>query len=235
MLNKKIGGRKTSMKTIKENTVKAEGQTDGYSRLNRIGTEGKKFLIFGNSITRHPPSRDIGWFTDCGMAASCPETDYVHVLYRETEKKRNVQFLIFQASDFERSFSLREISSEIGQAAEFAPDFVIGRLGENVQPGSFRKGEWKTAYGELLESCSGKNTSVILTTCFWENPAVDEEIRGLASEKKWKIAELGDLGENDGMKAKGLFRHSGVAAHPGDAGMKEIAYRIFNAIKEYGI
>ena len=42
--------------------------------------------------------------------------------------------------------------------------------------------------------------------------------------------ELGDLGENDEMKAIRLFEHSGVANHPGDKGMKAIAERIAAAL-----
>ena len=38
---------------------------------------------------------------------------------------------------------------------------------------------------------------------------------------------LGDLGEDESMMAIGLFKHSGVAVHPGDKGMQTIADRIY--------
>ena len=50
--------------------------------------------------------------------------------------------------------------------------------------------------------------------------------RALAQLRGEPLVELGDLGEQDAMKAIGLFAHSGVAAHPGDAGMQEIAARM---------
>ena len=56
--------------------------------------------------------------------------------------------------------------------------------------------------------------------------AGDPAIRALAESRREPLIELGDLGELDEMKAIGLFAHSGVANHPGDRGMLEIAHRI---------
>lgn len=215
------------MKAIEENTVKAAGQTNGFARISWIGDKGKRVLIFGNSITRHSPAPDLGWLLDCGMAASCAEKDYVHLLYNRFRTSGEVCFCIFQASDFECTLSEREIMPELAEAEKFGADLIIGRLGENVPSGKFHSGEWTNAYGSLLEKCAHSGTEIVLSSCFWKNEQTDEEIRRLGKLKGWRVAELGDLGEMDSMKAKGKFSHSGVAVHPGDEGMRMIAERIF--------
>lgn len=110
------------MKAIEENTVKAAGQTNGFARISWIGDKGKRVLIFGNSITRHPPAPDFGWLLDCGMAASCAEKDYVHLLYNRFRTSGEVCFCIFQASDFECTLSEREIMPELAEAEKFGAD-----------------------------------------------------------------------------------------------------------------
>ena len=66
---------------------------------------------------------------------------------------------------------------------------------------------------------------------YHENPVVDECIRELSVSKGGKLIELGDLGDDASMKAGGLFSHSGVAAHPGDRGMRVIADRIYETVR----
>ena len=73
---------------------------------------------------------------------------------------------------------------------------------------------------------------VILTTGFWHHPG-DGAIIGYGKEQSLPIVALGDFGDDDQMKAIGLFEHSGVANHPGDLGMKMIAERIFSVMKNY--
>jgi hypothetical protein len=39
-------------------------------------------LIVGNSVLRHAPAPNIGWFGDWGMAASAPDKDFLTVYNR---------------------------------------------------------------------------------------------------------------------------------------------------------
>ena len=78
---------------------------------------------------------------------------------------------------------------------------------------------------------SGK-AEIIITTGFWKHIA-DGAIRGYAHKNGYPLVELNDLGEDEKMKAIGLFEHEGVANHPGDMGMAAIAEKILNALKEF--
>ena len=92
---------------------------------------------------------------------------------------------------------------------------------------------FKKELDALIKYLDGKGgAKIIVTTGFWKHPG-DKQIRALTDEAGYDLVELGDLGEDDKMKAIGLFEHSGVANHPGDEGMKAIAERIAVALKKY--
>lgn len=133
----------------------------------------------------------------------------------------DVRFCIVQAADFEREF-LRVPSSfaEFRAVKDFGPDLIVGRLGENVSSERVQKGKFTQTYKRLLDYCRRKDTKLILTTCFWESPVVDDEIRALAKSEGCALAELNDLGARDEMKACGLFSHTASPRIPatGNAG-----------------
>ena len=80
----------------------------------------------------------------------------------------------------------------------------------------------------LVKAFAKNGAKIVLTDLFWAHEPIDEPIRRVAEEGNYPLVHLGDLGEQDENMAKGLFEHSGVAAHPGDLGMYRIAERIAN-------
>ena len=46
-----------------------------------------RVLFIGNSITKHEPKPEIGWYGCWGMAASAEERDYVHILMKKISSR----------------------------------------------------------------------------------------------------------------------------------------------------
>ena len=58
------------------------------ARPAMLGTmKADRVLFLGNSITLHGVHKPYGWLNYCGMAASVPEKDYVHVLAAALEAR----------------------------------------------------------------------------------------------------------------------------------------------------
>ena len=67
---------------MSKNTVSSKGQMKfGESIfIDNMDGKGKRILFVGNSITLHDARESLGWPNFCGMAASTPEKDYVHII-----------------------------------------------------------------------------------------------------------------------------------------------------------
>ena len=72
-----------------------------------------------------------------------------------------------------------------------------------------------------------------MTGLFWPNERKQAAMEAAARQLNAPFVPLSDLGTRDDMKALGLFEHAGVAAHPGDLGMRAIAGRVFAAALPY--
>lgn len=203
-------------------------------RFSGVKNGGKRLLFVGNSIAWHAPADSIGWTGDWGMAASCPEKDYVHqVAEMVCGVSAPPAVCICQAAAWERAYKTGSEKYPLYESArEFAADVIVVHLIENCPVEGFDAAEYKAALGGLLAylNQSGK-AEIILTTGFWPhvgNPAILE----YAAENALPCVILGDLGQQPEMRADGLFEHAGVAAHPGDRGMQAIAERIFAQLKQ---
>ena len=223
------------MDQIKKNTVSAKNQVNWNVQVENPDGKGMRILFVGNSITRHEVLEDIGWLNDWGMAASAKEKDYVHqVEARVLEKNQDAAFCICQAADWECDYKNGEKMYPVyAPAREFDADIIVMRLIENCPLEGFDKEIFKEEYLKLIQFLDPEGKAkVILTSSFWKRSG-DEVIRQIAEEKEWDFIYLGDLGERADMRADGLFTHSGVAHHPGDKGMEEIAERIWGKINQF--
>ena len=220
------------MNQIEKNTVKSDNQVKASTfSFNESGT-GTKVLFVGNSITLHGILPDIGWHWQFGMAASAEENDYVHLIMKKfTETDSNAVFKIAQVAKWERGYKNgSDYLENYKDARDFNADIIIMRFIENCPHDNFDNEAFKREYIKLLEyfNPSGK-AKVVITTSFWKHKG-DSTIMEIGEELGYPVIYLGDLGEDDEMKAIGLFEHSGVANHPGDKGMATIAERIMEKL-----
>ncbi len=193
-------------------------------------------LFVGNSITRHSPKPDIGWFGDWGMAASAKERDYVHVAVKLLEERLGkMDYAIVNCAAWERQYYQDEILSNWAEARDFFADIVVIRIGENMHSAQDKFAAFPIAphFAKMIEYFTpNPSAKVVVCSLFWRQPIIDEAIRAVAQQKGYTFVSLGDLGENVENTAAKKFAHEGVAMHPGDLGMQRIAERIVEKILE---
>lgn len=223
------------LKFAAENTVSAANQMPQGSFFGDMNAPHPRVLFVGNSITLHEISKPIGWTRLCGMAASSVCKDYVHILMNKwNEEHPGVSWAIAQASEWEQEYWHPEQAYEtIALAREWDADIIILRLSENTPVESLVDHDYLQATIDLLKwlNPNGKARYVV-TDGFWPNPMKDLTMYKAAQAVNARFVSLTDLGQRDEMKAIGLFEHTGVAAHPGDEGMRAIAERLYCVVKD---
>ncbi len=214
----------------KTNTVSSLAQVSDDKQVMIVRQNGNiRILFLGNSITRHMPKPEIGWVHDWGMAASSLENDYVHVMLKElTQKYGSVDYCICSLSKWEREYWNNDILEEYKAAKEFDADVVIVRIAENVWGVRDKLEEIPLApyWENMIHFFSPQHAKILVTDDFWSWKTIDDPIHEVAKRNGYKLIKLGDIGAKDENKALGCFKHEGVAIHPNDKGMYEIAMRI---------
>lgn len=198
--------------------------------MNNIG----KVLILGNSITRVPPVPEIGWYGDWGMAASCEENDYVHILTRRIRSVHSgAQIKAITIADWERNFWDGETDRmKLDEAREFHAGLIVMRIGENVDDGKAENRDFARHYAQFIQYINLANAgSVVCTNSFWANHNVNRQIEQVAREAGYRHVDVSFLSNTVENTAAGLFDHEGVAAHPSDRGMAAIAGLIWRTIQ----
>lgn len=224
------------MGDVEKNTVPSAKQTVSCVIKDGVCRGNVRILFIGNSMTYHGYKPDIGWFGSYGMAASCKENDYVHRLLAMLEKENIfADKCIVNAAEWERNYKTgnevlkRGIYSE---AVKFEADIIIVRILENCPTDNWERETFKKQFLTFLDYFNPtNNTKVILTTSFWRHKG-SEVIEEVSKERGLQCVYMTDLGDKEEMKAIGKFEHGGVAIHPGDLGMDNMAKRLFPAVKK---
>ncbi|MFO7938101.1 MAG: SGNH/GDSL hydrolase family protein [Kiritimatiellia bacterium] len=198
----------------------------------------EKVLFLGNSITHHGPKEEIGWEGNWGMAASSEDRDYVHCVLRALTEKSGFapQILAKNIATFERKHVDYDTASLVSKAKEFSPDLIVVAIGENVP--ELETDESKALFAgkleKLLKDIRGDNNPVILVrSCFWADKAKDNALKKVCQSVGGIYVYIGALckDERNFARSERSFRHTGVAAHPGDRGMQAIADAIMRGLK----
>lgn len=199
----------------------------------------QRLLFLGNSITRHGPKPDIGWTGNWGMAASAIEKDYVHVLASAlAERSKSApQVMVENIADFERKPEGFDYKARLEKPLAFKANVIVVAIGENV--GALRTAEAKAAFQEhfrkLLAALQvSDRPAIFVRSCFWPDAAKDQILKQVATEAGATFVDISALGKEPANKASAERKidHAGVAAHPGDKGMKAIAELLLKAMDE---
>lgn len=198
------------------------------SEFNRI--QFKNVLILGNSITKHPPDANVGWYGNWGMAASTESKDFSHLIGASLKAK----ITPVNISNFESNHTIFDLNT-LDEHFVGQPDLVIIKIGENVlQPIDFDK-----SFSGFITYIKGKvpDAKIVIVETFMRNDPANKVLNDEAQARNIPIVKLQDLNTevNKSYIGEGMLSFAGtryqinnqaVADHPGDFGMKNIADRI---------
>lgn len=209
------------------------------SEVKTIGAsfQAKKQILFlGNSISLHGLSKEVNWTHVSGMAASSEDKDYIHILVKllSEDLKSQIEYQIVNIADFERSYSTFNYD-RLSSARNFNSDLVVFQIGENVSSSGIDQGSivFQSAYIKLVESIDSKSKVICLP--FWPDKTKNRIITQVALETGSSLVDLSHIGSGleplNFARSENKYTHSGVAAHPGDYGMENIAKAIFSVAR----
>jgi len=201
------------------------------------GLKTNRVLFLGNSITFHGPSAAVDWSGNWGMAASAADKDYVHLLVRSLSEMTGStpEVLIENIADFERQYDVYDVGDKLRRHLEFKADLVIVAIGENVPALASEDAQttFKNRFVKLLTALKrSSRPAIVVRSCFGSDETKDRIMKEACAEVGGIFVDIGPLSKNELNYARSerTFTHAGVAAHPGDRGMKAIAEAILYAI-----
>ncbi len=173
------------------------------------------------------------------MAASAKEKDYVHVLMNRIAKAAggNPRVMVKNIAPFERTLTDYNIREQLKDELNFAADVVIIALGENASTPTTddARVRFSKAFLNLFTELKKQNSPVIFVRGqFWKNSNKDNLLKQACEKTGGIFIDTSKIGldESSYARAERKFKHAGVAAHPGDKGMQQVADAFWHAIQK---
>ncbi len=197
------------------------------------------YLAIGNSITLH--GKCHYWWNEVGMAASVKEKDYFHIVKSHLESIHgNVDanaynFYIWEITAHDRTQTIGALNDHLSPAL----DLITLQLSENASDLSTFSEDLKELLTHLRKTCP--KAKIILVDEFWSEEKSAMK-RAVADELSIPFASFSEIRGKEEYKCpigttvygdNGIaysVDHDGVAAHPGDEGMRAIADTIINLL-----
>lgn len=149
------------------------------------------------------------------------------------ESGEEVDKCVANVAEWEGNYKNGEAVLESGiyeDAADFGADVIIIRFLENCRPENWDIAVFKEQLLKFMDYFNPDGRArYIMTTSFWRHVG-SEVMEEVAREKGLPCVPMTDLGDRDDMKALGEYAHAGVALHPGDKGMENIAERLLPVV-----
>jgi len=225
------------------------GATLGHMKADRL-------LVLGNSITLIPPSPKDGWPNNCGLAASVPEKDYIHIVAAGIDARTGghmeltppdptkhaadgsvitANANILNVADLvERQYAMYQ-SATLQPQIDQKPDIVLLQLGENVPADTFAPGPFKAALQTLMAALKASSDPHIFVTglILGPRPEIDDIKRQVCAEDPSHrvFVDISAFSADPSNLAGAEESFTGViAGHPGDKGMSVIGEALLEAI-----
>ena len=204
-----------------------------------------EFCIYyiGNSITRHGFNQKtlekLGWGRVCGMAASCEENDYAHILAAKIQNfipEKKVVMLFGSLAEFNKSAPPINPGLVVFQSGEhvtnsnlpsFAEEYtnILSKI-RNTYPDSriIAIGVWNPRCREEFKECTGEN--------YFSNAALIGNIqKTVAKQLNIPFVSVSEYENDPANTGNGVV--AAVRWHPNDNGMKcyaDAAFSVFKSI-----
>lgn len=217
------------------NTVPRENQTARAVYFLEEGNGRPRIAFIGNSTTLHNPKPDIGWYGSWGMAASCAENDYLHIIMSKIrEKYPEASYCILSGARWERNYRNIDLEENFHEAKKFEPDIIITAISGNIKNDEFEHDVFKTEMKKFHDYLVNGREGVKIYQCttFYRSELKIRGIKEYCEENGVKFVDISDIQDDRSNCAFDKFEHNGVGGHPGDKGMRIMAERFLAEIEK---